>query len=96
MSDTVPEKRPAVERITWEEFRSLGLLWYVNRALHPLGFVIAYDQEGNDGWPARSCYSQFTEEVENKNREKFLQAIKCGDIFGPFSRENNIEDNSND
>ncbi len=44
---------------TWEEFRSAGLLWWVNRMLHLFGWAIVVEvpkDETGDGAPISKCY----------------------------------------
>ena len=59
-----------IERKTWEEFRSIGLLWWINRMLHLFGWAICYelDQDGNvkDVFPARCKFIGFDRESETE------------------------------
>lgn len=83
--------RARVEEISIEAFRDLGLLWWVNRQLHPLGFALVaeYSDSGDFTrlFPARTEYSAFAPETEVESRRKFLDAIRNGLIDGPLVRE---------
>ena len=59
-----------ISRKTWEEFRDVKLLWWVNRILHLFGWVIVCKIE-DDGtvsevYPARTNFRGFDEEAETK------------------------------
>lgn len=59
-----------VERKTWEEFRELKLLWWINMILHTLGWAIVVNVEDETGkivdcYPARVKFRGFDE----KNNE---------------------------
>lgn len=58
------------ERRTWEEFRAVGLLWWVNRIIHLFGWaivvVIQSDGAITDVYPARVRYRGFDEASESK------------------------------
>ena len=60
-----------VEQKSWQEFRSAGMLWFVNRILHVFGwsiiFVIEDNGEVSNVYPARVKYRGFDEEVETEN-----------------------------
>ena len=62
-----------VEKRTWEEFREIGLLWWVNRILHTFGWaiVVEVDKEDTDGpvqkvYPARVKFRGFDESSETQ------------------------------
>lgn len=55
---------------TWEEFRSHGLLWLVNRTLHIFGWAIVFEVE-EDGsvsrvYPSRTRFRGFCRESEEE------------------------------
>jgi hypothetical protein len=67
----VPARAPMVQRMTWEQFHSSKLLWWVNRSLHLLGWaiIIVYDDEAKkvvDAYPARVRYRGFSEADETE------------------------------
>ena len=61
-----------IQRKTWEEFRKSGLLWWVNRSLHLVGWAIVVERSTEDHsnaptvdvYPARVKYRGFSEDVE--------------------------------
>lgn len=63
-----------VERKSWEEFKSSGFLWWINRILHTFGWAIVYAVE-EDGtikgvYPARVKFRGFYEEDEAEGFKK--------------------------
>lgn len=66
MSDT---DKPMLTRISWEDFRSLGMLWFTNRLLHVFGLalVLEYDDAGacTGVYPARCVFRGFDEATES-------------------------------
>lgn len=72
-----PEPRPVadpvtenVERRTWEEFRSAGLLWAANTVLHWLGWAIVVVTDDHDKiidvYPARTRLRGFGAESNER------------------------------
>ena len=69
-----------VEKISWEEFRDSGLLWWINTTLHLFGRAIVFDYEKNTGklkevYFAKCKYRGFdSQNIENgyKNLTKFV------------------------
>ncbi|OPY74925.1 MAG: hypothetical protein A4E65_03702 [Syntrophorhabdus sp. PtaU1.Bin153] len=59
-----------IERKSWQEFRTIGLLWWVNRALHLFGWAICYQIEADgsltDVYPARVKFRGFAEKHEEE------------------------------
>jgi hypothetical protein len=59
-----------IKEISWEEFRSSGMLWFTNNILHTFGMAIAteYDDDGKfvRAYPARVKYRGFTGEINDK------------------------------
>ncbi len=58
-----------LEQKGWEEFRSAGLLWWINRGLHLFGWVIVCSYDSDSGeltevYPARCKYRGFAAEDE--------------------------------
>lgn len=64
-----------IDKKSWEEFRSTGLLWFINTFLHAFGWAICVelDDDGNvvDSYPARVKFRGFAEE----NNDKGYQSI---------------------
>lgn len=67
---------------TWDEFRSTGLLWWVNRTLHLFGWAICVDYKDikkgiiKEVYPARSKFRGFSKEIDEngfKNLTKYLK-----------------------
>lgn len=80
-----------IKRKTWEEFRSTGLLWFINQTLHVFGWaiVVEMDKDGKltDAYPARVKFRGFNEQSQekgyiniseymNKNSEELLKEAK--------------------
>ncbi len=67
-------------RKSWEEFRTVGLLWFVNRTLHLIGWAIVFDVdesgEVTDVYPARVDFRGFTAEAETNGFSKLTEHIK--------------------
>jgi hypothetical protein len=78
------KKPPRVRKKSWEEFRSTGLLWWVNRILHVFGWAIVFnviDKRGKEGkitevYPARVRFRGFDESTEAEGFVKVSQYIK--------------------
>jgi hypothetical protein len=74
LPDPVPGEM--LEKRSWEEFRSSGLLWWVNRILHLFGWAIIYDYDADemangkevlvDVSPARIPCRGFEEKIEEE------------------------------
>lgn len=68
--------RKDVERITWEEFRNTGFLWFVNRLLHTFGLAIVVVMDNGkitEVYPARVKFRGFSENAEELG---FLRVTK--------------------
>lgn len=64
----------SIERVTWNEFRGKGLLWFVNRILHAFGYCIVISQDTDTGeikecFPAKTNWRGFPREDENEGYE---------------------------
>lgn len=59
-----------VTRISGQEFRSTGMLWFINSILHLFGFAIVWDEETDEIYPAICKFRGFSEE---KNDEGYLK-----------------------
>ncbi len=61
--------RTMIEKRTWQEFKGIGLLWWVNRVLHLFGWAIVFEYDSDTGkllevYPARCKFRGFSEDVE--------------------------------
>lgn len=68
--------RKTIERITWEQFRDNGFLWFVNRILHAFGLAIVCKMEDGkviEVYPARVKFRGFSERSEEVG---FLRVTK--------------------
>ena len=68
--------REDIERISWEEFRSTGFLWFVNRLLHTFGLAIVITMDKGkvlEVYPARVRFRGFSEKSESLG---FLRVTK--------------------
>ena len=72
MSEMVSQK-------SWEEFRRSGLLWWVNRSLHLLGWaiVVEVDEAGivTSAYPARVRFRGFDAKSEAEGFEAVTQYL---------------------
>ncbi len=70
---------PMVTRMSWETFRDHGLLWWVNRVLHLLGWaiVLVIEEDGRitDAYPARVRFRGFCEADETDGFRKVTRFI---------------------
>ena len=75
-----------VTKKSWAEFREAGLLWFVNRLLHLLGWAIVLDVDDNGQvtavYPARVRFRGFGEDIEAEGFTKLTEHIKenIGDL----------------
>lgn len=62
---------------TWEEFRSSGMLWWINMILHTFGWAICVDLDGGGKiykvMPARVKYRGFDSE---NNTDGYIKVSK--------------------
>ena len=66
---------------TWNEFRSTGLLWWVNRTLHLFGWAIVFDFEKDkktikEVFPARCKFRGFGVKNEEEGFIKLTKYLK--------------------
>ena len=69
-----------VNKKSWEEFRSSGMLWWINMILHTFGWaiVLSVNEDGSisEAYPARVKYRGFNEESNTKgyiNVSKYMK-----------------------
>lgn len=64
-----------LQKRTWQEFKDIGLLWWINRALHLFGWVIVCELDENSvlvsAYPARTTWRGF----ERADEEKGFRAL---------------------
>lgn len=68
-----------VDRRTWEEFRELKLLWWINTILHTLGWAICITMdEGKitEVYPARVKFRGFSESSNEAGYAKISEYLK--------------------
>ena len=69
-----------IKRISWEQFRQSGMLWWVNRILHTFGLVIVVEvnEDGKvlEAYPAECDYQGFGMEDEIEGFAKVSQYMK--------------------
>lgn len=74
------KKKNMTERISWEDFRNSGMLWFVNRILHVFGvsIVMAFDITGKlvEVYPVRCKWRGFDETTEKENFAKISRYMK--------------------
>ena len=70
----------------WEEFREIGLLWWINSILHMFGWALTYEYETYDEetgtgiikrvYPARVKYRGFDEAINTDGYKKVAKYLK--------------------
>jgi hypothetical protein len=66
---------------TWNEFRSIGLLWWVNTILHIFGWAIIFEVDTEDYdkiidvYPARTDFRGFAPEDNLEGYEKLTEYL---------------------
>ena len=67
-----------VTKISWQEFRDSGMLWWVNMILHTFGMSIVIEtQDGviEDVYPARVKYRGFDERCNTEGYRKVSRSL---------------------
>jgi hypothetical protein len=63
-----------ITRCSWEDFKSTGLLWWINQILHTFGWAIVIvlndDEKVIDSYPARVKYRGFSTDIISKGYQK--------------------------
>lgn len=65
-----------IEKRTWEEFRNIGMLWWINMILHTFGWAIVVEKEDEkikEVYPARVKFRGFS---EKNNTEGYIKVSK--------------------
>ena len=67
-----------MDKKTWEEFRSSGLLWFINSILHMFGWAIVIEKDNDKitAYPARVSFRGFPEESNTNGYRKVTQYLK--------------------
>lgn len=74
------EQKPMIEERTWEEFKNIKLLWFINTILHLFGWAIVFetDKETNTSrcYPARVRFRGFDEATNTEGYIKLSEYLK--------------------
>jgi hypothetical protein len=68
-----------VTKKNWSEFRSTGLLLFINQVLHVFGWAIVFEMEGDEVksvYPARVKYRGFDEKNVSDSYAKISNYLK--------------------
>ena len=68
-----------VEKRTWEEFRNIRMLWWINMILHTMGWAIVVEMDGNvitEVYPARVKFRGFPTEVSDVGYARVTEYLK--------------------
>ena len=68
-----------VTKKEWSEFRSTGLLLFINRILHVFGWAIVFDTDGDEVksvYPARVKFRGFDNDSVSKSYQKISEYMK--------------------
>ena len=65
-----------IDKISWQEFKDSGMLWWINMILHTFGLAIVLDMEDGEvkeAYPARVKFRGFR---EKNNIEGYIKVSK--------------------
>lgn len=68
-----------VEKKSWEEFREIGLLWFINTILHMFGWAIYYEIDNEkiiNVYPSRVKFRGFDNKTTSEGYEKVTEYLK--------------------
>lgn len=68
-----------VNEKSWDEFRSSGLLWFMNTILHMFGWAIVVDVEDGEvirAYPSRVKFRGFSSEINDEGYIKVTEFLK--------------------
>lgn len=69
-----------IDKKSWSEFKTSGMLWFVNTILHAFGWAIVLDIDDNGKvtgcFPARVKFRGFSEEVNTKGYIALSEYLK--------------------
>ena len=57
--DMEDQEYKELQEKTWEEFRDTGLLWFINRIIHVFGWVLVWDLDKKEMYPAHTTFRGF-------------------------------------
>lgn len=83
-----------VEKISMDEFRNSGALWWINQQLHLFGMAIVVDLDSNgvayNMYPVRADYRGFSEEVNDDGYKKLTKYLNdnINSLLKDFNDEN--------
>jgi len=69
-----------VDKKTWAEFRSAGLLWWINQILHAFGWAIVAEIDNDEivnVYPARVKFRGFSENLNTEGYIKVSEYLKA-------------------
>jgi hypothetical protein len=74
------KSKQMVFKKSWEEFRSTGLLWFINTTLHLFGWAIVVELEEETGkivnaYPARVKFRGFDSKATEEEYKKLTKYI---------------------
>lgn len=69
-----------IDKKSWDEFRTTGLMWWINQSLHLFGWaiVVDIDKDGRviDCYPARVKFRGFTEKINDEGYQKISKYLE--------------------
>lgn len=73
-------EKKMVEKQEWEDFRSSGLLWFINQTLHLFGWAIVFNVDKETGevksvFPAKVKFRGFGEKQNTEGYENLTNHI---------------------
>lgn len=79
-----PVKPPNLVEVSWEEFASAGLFWWINRTLHLFGWALVREMDSDEPdakvlrvYPARCRFRGFSEEVETDGFKRLTAHLQA-------------------
>jgi len=73
-------KNNKIQKKDWDEFKYMGLLWFVNRMLHIFGWVIVFEIDKDNSisavYPARTIYRGFNKDIEKEGFNKITKYLE--------------------
>ena len=89
-----------ITKKTWEEFRSTGLLWFINQILHLFGWAIVVEYNESDPekiievYPARVKFRGFDQTSNDRGYLKVSQYLKenIDELLNECESEENVNE----
>ena len=70
----------SIRRISWDEFRDMGMLWFINNILHVFGLAIVVSIDNNHNitevYPARVSFRGFPESSNTRGYRRISEYMK--------------------